>query len=112
MDYFNSIIITIIIVILHLKSVIHIGSQVHGNFPSLLVKKIISHFRYFIMMGNGLGKCSSISGVLIFIFKDIPELCMLADVLVMLLLAFYTFLCFQNSNILIFLITKLMYAHF
>lgn len=60
------------------------------------------------MMGNGLGKCrSSIFGVLIFISKDIPELCMLADVLVVLFLAFNTFYIFKMATYL-FCITKLI----
>ena len=54
------------------------------------------------MMGNGLGKCSSIFGALIFIFKGIPGLCMLADILVRLFLAFNTLLYFQNGNIFFF----------
>lgn len=63
------------------------------------------------MMVNGLGKRSSIFGALIFIFKGIPELCMLADVLVMLFLAFNTFYIFKMAMYLFF-ITKLMNIHF
>lgn len=62
-------------------------------------------------MGNGLGKCSSIFGALSFIFKGIPELCMLADILVMLFLAFNTFYIFKMV-IYLFFITKVKYVHF
>ena len=62
-------------------------------------------------MGNGLGKCSSIFGALNFIFKGIPVLCMLADILVMFCLAFNTFYIFKMV-IYLFFITKVKYVHF
>lgn len=62
------------------------------------------------MMGNRLGKCSSIFGVLIFIFKGVPELWLLADVLVKSFLAFYTFCIFKMVIYLFFL--SQIYVHF
>lgn len=56
------------------------------------------------MIGNRLGKCSSIFGVLIFIFKGVPELWLLAAVLVKSFLAFYTFYIFRMVICLFFII--------
>lgn len=78
-----------------------------GIFLPPMLKNKMSHFRCFIMLGNGLGKCSSIFGVLIFIFKGMPELCMLSCCF----LLFYTFYVLKMV-IYLFLITKLIYVHF
>lgn len=66
---------------------------------------------YFILTENGLGKYSSIFGVLIFIFKGIPELWLLADLLIKLFLAFYTF-CIFKMVIYLFFTTDLIHVHF
>lgn len=63
-------------------------------------------------MGNRLGKCSSIFGVLIFIFKGVPELWLLADVLVKAFLAFCIFCIFKMVIYLGFFFLSQIYVHF